>query len=75
VETSTPTVPVSSLLNSQLNDTVARAEKEVSSSLDQLEARGVLQQRNRMDLEELLNPASEQELVSKVSEEEIFKSI
>jgi len=28
-----------------------------------------------MDLEELLNPASEQELVGKVSEEEIFKSI
>ncbi|KAF8470337.1 hypothetical protein DFH94DRAFT_637831, partial [Russula ochroleuca] len=40
-----------------------------------LEKRGVLQQRNRMGLNELLNPISEQELVDKVSKEEIFKSV
>jgi hypothetical protein len=74
-EISTPTVPISSLLNSQLNVALSHVEKGVSSSLDQLEARGVLQRKNRMDLEELLNPISEQELVDRVSEEEIFKSV
>jgi hypothetical protein len=79
VET-TPTVPISSLLNG-LNskpsggDALVHAEKGVSSSLDQLEARGVLQRRNRMDLEELLNPSFEKELISTVSDEEIFKSV
>ena len=67
-ETSTPvTVPISSLLNS---------ESTVTSSLDQLEARGLLQRKNRMDIEELLNPRSEQELIAgNVSEEGIFKSV
>jgi hypothetical protein len=74
-ETSAPTVPISSLLNSKLSDALAHAENNVSSSLDQLEARGVLQRRNRMDLEELLNPISERELVDMVSEEDIFKSV
>jgi DDE superfamily endonuclease len=66
-ETPTPTVPISSLLNS---------DSVVTSSLDQLEARGILQQKNRMNLEELLNPILEQEvIIGKVSEEEIFRSV
>ena len=67
-ETSTPvTVPISSLLNS---------ESAITSSLDQLEARGLLQRKNRMDIEELLNPRSEQEMIAgKGSEEGIFKSV
>ena len=50
-------------------------KEDVSDSLDQLEHLGVLQQRNRMDLEELLNPASEQKLVSDISDEEIFQAV
>jgi len=71
----TPSVPVSSLLNSEPLGGVDRAEKDISDSLNQLEELGVLQKRNRMDLEELLNPVSEQELVGEISDEEIFRSI
>jgi len=45
-ETPNPTVPISSLLNSQLSNALTHAEKDFLSSLDQLEACGVLQQRN-----------------------------
>jgi hypothetical protein len=73
--TSTLSVPVSSLLNSEPLEGVDRAEKDISDSLNQLEERGVLQKRNRMDLEDLLNPASEEELVGEISDEEIFQSV
>ena len=46
-KTPTPTVSISYLLNS---------DSMVTSSLDQLETRGILQKRNRMKLEEFLNP-------------------
>ena len=53
-----------------------RKEEQSSGTLDQPEAHGVLQRRNQMDLaKELLNPIFKQELVGKVSEEEIFKSV
>lgn len=72
----TPSVPISSLLNSQSSDdALAHVEKEVLSSLDQLEARGVLRRRNRLNLDEMLNPLSEQELVGMVTEKEIFESV
>ena len=76
-ERPTPSIPVSILLNSQSSNALSHVEKDVSSCLDQLEARGVLQRRNRMDLEELLNPGSELELISKAPnlEEDIFKSV
>lgn len=35
----------------------------------------VLQKKNRMDLEELLNAVSEQGLVGEISDEEIFRSV
>jgi hypothetical protein len=75
--TSAPSVPVSSLLNSDPDplEAVIHAEKDISNSLNQLEELGVLQKRNRMDLEELLNPVSEQQLVDKISEDEIFRSV
>ncbi|GLB34609.1 putative DDE superfamily endonuclease [Lyophyllum shimeji] len=71
---STPSIPIASLLNSKPVD-VARAEKDVCDSLDQLEQRGVLQSRNRMNIEELLSPVSEQELVGDISEEDIFRAV
>lgn len=74
--TSTPSVPVSSLLNSEPLEGVDHAEKDIMDLLNQLEEQGVLQNRNRMDLDELLNPVSEQGLVDEtVSDEEIFRSV
>jgi hypothetical protein len=73
--TSAPSVPVSSLLNSDPLEGVACAKKDISNLLNQLEELSILQKRNWMDLEELLNPASEQQLVDKISEDEIFQSI
>ena len=71
--TSTPSVPVSSLLNSEPLEGVDHAKKDITDSLNQLEEQGVLQNRNRMDLDELLNLVSEQGLVDEtVSDKEIF---
>ena len=72
VATPTPSVPISFPLNSEPLEGVDCAEKDISDSLNQLEELGVLQQRNWVDLEELLNPLSEQELVGEISDEEIF---
>ena len=72
--TSTPSVPVSSLLNSEPIEGADHVEMDVSDLLNQLEELGILQKRNQMDLEELLNPVSEQELVGEISDEE-FQSI
>lgn len=72
--TSTPTIPVFSLLNSEPLEGVDCA-KDISDSLNHLEALGVLHKRNRMDLEELLNPVLEQVLVDDISDEEIFRSV
>jgi hypothetical protein len=71
VATSTPSVPISSVLNSE----PLGVEKDVADLLHQLEELGVLQQRNWMDLKELLNPVSEQERVGEISEDEIFRSV
>lgn len=76
-----PSVPISSLLNSESSDALSLAEKEVLSFLDPLKVCGILKQRNWMDIEELLNPLSKQKLVGtlgtvgSVSENEIFKSV
>ena len=41
----------------------ACAEKDVIDSLNHLEQWGVVQRKNRMDIDELLNPAMEKQLV------------
>ena len=68
----TPSVPVSSLLNLEPLEGVDCAEKDITDSLNQLEEHGVLQKRNQMNLNELLNPVSEQGLMGKISDEDIF---
>lgn len=70
-----PTVPVSSLLNDSLEDPIEAAEKEVSDSLSHLEEIGVLQPRNRMDLDELLNPVNEHNMYDEGTEEDICKAV
>lgn len=75
----TPAVPVSSLLNNDHNDNhndlIEAAEKDVSDSLSHLERIGVLQPRNRMDLDELLNPANERNMYDEGTEEEIYRAV
>lgn len=64
-------VPISSPLNLDPIAAVAQAEETVSDSLNQLEECGVLQKSNRMAIEELLNPAAEDEDMSDTSAEDI----
>ena len=50
-------------------------EQSVSDSLDALEARGVLQKNNRVDLEDLVNSAAEMIEGDESSEEEICAAV
>lgn len=76
-----PTIPISSLLDTdstthhQKGDSLARAESEVESALDELMSTGALQQCNRMDIEQLLNPVDESQVIEEVSDEEICKAV
>jgi hypothetical protein len=67
----TPSVPISTLLN-QPEPTV---ELKVINSLTQLKSRGVLKQKNIMDLGELLNSEGKQDLLEDISEESVFKAV
>jgi len=58
----------------EINNPISHAEQEVMDSLAQLESKGVLQPKNRMDLRELLNPKGEQDL-DDISDEEIFEAV
>lgn len=72
---SRPSISVPSHLNPHPIEAVLQAEQMVSDSLNQLEARGVLQRSNRMAIEELLNPVSEHENMEETSEEEKCRSV
>jgi hypothetical protein len=71
----TPIVPVSSLLNDNLDDPIEAVEKEVSDSLSQLQRIGVLQPWNQMDLGELLNPVNEHNMYDEGTEEDICRAV
>jgi hypothetical protein len=51
------------------------AEKQVSTALDDLEATGVLQKSNRMDIEALLNPIDESQAMDETTDEEICHAV
>ena len=51
------------------------AERNVDRSLDELEQTGVLQHVNQLNLEDLLNPEPEQQVVEQVTDEEIFHMV
>ena len=65
-------IPIPSLLTSDLAD---EAEKQVEAALDDLITRGALQPDNRMDIENLLNPAGETSIFTEASDEDIFQSV
>ena len=73
--TTTPTVPVSSLLNTEPQDLVMTAEEIVSDTLAELERRGVLQTENQVNLEELLNPVNEANLYDDGTDDEIYSAV
>jgi len=72
-----PSVPIASLIHdppSQM-DPIAQAEKQVETALDELVATGALQTRNRMDIESLLNPAGESQILTETSDMEIYQAV
>ncbi|OJA14623.1 hypothetical protein AZE42_13790, partial [Rhizopogon vesiculosus] len=56
-------------------DPVANAENEVRSALDDLQATGVLQPKNRVDIEVLLNPPKESQMMDGARDEEICQAV
>ena len=73
-----PLLPIASLVHaasttpSVTNNPVSHAEQLVNVALDDLVATGALQKSNWMDLEELLNPATERHNVFDAPDEDIF---
>ncbi|KAF8229971.1 DDE-domain-containing protein [Tricholoma matsutake] len=72
-----PSIPITSLLSSPApQDPTTCAENNIADSLAELEKRGVLPKANRMDIDKLLNPEPEHEIIAmNVSDEEIFESV
>lgn len=74
----TISIPISTLVNSPINDLdpIACAEEAVHKILDELQERGVLQQENRMSIEQLLNPVEEENyMVEDISDEDICNAV
>ena len=73
-----PSIPVSTLLNADAHEsahmTIAAVEREIVEGLTLLETRRVLPRKNCLSIEELLNPAMENELMIG-SEEDIIKEV
>jgi hypothetical protein len=76
-----PTMPISSLLNTDnthaasQGDPIANAEQYVEGALNELESTGALQHVNRMDINALLNPAGESQLLDNMLNQEICKAV
>ncbi|KAG6843736.1 hypothetical protein H0H87_001078 [Tephrocybe sp. NHM501043] len=69
-------VPISSLVNNHTMDkALAAAEQKLESSLSHLESIGVLQHKNRMALDELLNPTKENIMHDDGNDEEIYQAV
>ena len=50
-------------------------EKQVEVALDDLVSTGALQPKNRMDIESLLNPIGESQVLTETSDKEIYQAI
>ncbi|KAF5383069.1 hypothetical protein D9615_004968 [Tricholomella constricta] len=71
-----PSLPISSLVNNDPADAaIFAAEREVLTSLSHLEAIGVLQPHNRMDLAEILNPQNENLIYDDGTDQDIFDAV
>ena len=66
---SPPAIPISSLLNP-----VREAEQELNNCLDGLEERRILQRANRLTIEDLVNPESEQD-TEQTSDQDIYNAV
>ncbi len=70
-----PVVSVSIPIASLVQDPIADMEKQVEESLDDLQGTGVLQSRNRMDIESLLNPEIENMDIEETTDKDIFDAV
>ncbi|KAF9220445.1 hypothetical protein BS17DRAFT_787439 [Gyrodon lividus] len=75
-----PSLPISSLIHTTEpcnppNNPVVQAENTIRDALDDLEATGVLQRSNQMDLAELLNPAAETHNIFEATDEDIYQAV
>ncbi|KAF7359013.1 DDE-domain-containing protein [Mycena sanguinolenta] len=64
-----PAIPIASLLNP-----VREAEKELNKCLDGLEERQVLQRANRLTIDDLVNPVSEQD-TEQTTDQDIYDAV
>jgi hypothetical protein len=71
-------IPISSLLNNDVSsamDPIVHVERQVEIALDDLVQTGALQRSNRMDLNSLLNPAGESQVLTETSDCEIYQAV
>src|SRR6266581_3031812 len=76
--TANPSIPVSSLLYNDVPfqmDPVVHAKRQVEVALDELIAIGALQKTNQMEIESLLNPEGESQILTEISDEEIYQAV
>ena len=68
---SAPSIPVASLLHTE----PVPIETQVQNALDELVATGALQPHNRMDIESLLNPVNESDVMDESTDQEIYEAV
>jgi len=56
-------------------DPIVEAERQVEIALDDLVATGALQTKNRMDINALLNPEGESQIMTETSDKEIYHAV
>jgi len=72
-----PSIPISSLIlhPAHHKDPIGQVENAIAAALDDLVATGALQARNRMDIENLLNPVEESQNMQETSDKGIFDAV
>ena len=70
-----PSIPITSLLSTEIDDPIVQVEKQVEVALDDLVSTGALQPKNRMDIESLLNPIGESQVLTEMSDKEIYQAV
>ena len=75
--TAEPSIPISSLVNNipAQTDPITEVEQQVEIALDDLVAMGALQTKNQMDINSLLNPEGECQVLTETSDEEIYQAV
>ena len=75
--TTESSIPISSLVNNipAQTDPITEVEQQVEIALDDLVAMGALQTKNQMDINSLLNPEGECQVLTETSDEDIYQAI